>query len=238
MNCEECWINITPYIDDELDEITKKEVTSHLDLCKKCKNLYKSERAVKFLVQKRMNKVSAPEDLRKSLEENIGSGFTKKDSSSLNRRILSYVRPLTVYATAAIIVVAIISYLMFRIWQKNEVDLAKIHLPADFIYASKSENKISLTGTVVCICCEMKRDGAHSQCKKYGHMYGLKTDNGVLWTIMKNDKGIEIIDHSSLIGTRVKITGWFHLNSNYVDIEEFMPIDYANSNSQTIAFNK
>lgn len=238
MNCEECQVNITPYIDDELDETTKRDVSSHLDLCEKCKGLYKSEYNIKLLVKKRLNRVSAPDDLRKGLEVDIGTGFAKKGSSLLNRGYFSNIRPLVVYASAAIVVIAIVSYLMIQVWQKKEVDMAKLHLPVNFVYVSKTDNKIALDGTVVCVCCEMKSEGAHLQCKKYGHVYGIRTDNGVLWTIIKNDKGMEIIDHNFLIGTRIKITGWFHLNSNYIDIEGFEPINYANSNSRTVALNK
>jgi len=238
MNCMQCQENISSYIDNELDEKTKKEVTEHLDICQKCRSFYKSEYLLKSFVHKRLTKVSAPDDLKESIRESIRSDFPFRQSLFFKKRIFPYVRPLVTYAVAAVLVVFIVTYLVSKPWQQKQVNLSKILLPDDFTYVSETENKITLTGTIVCVCCEMKKSGAHTACKKFGHVYGLKTDNGVLWTIMKNDKGMEIIDHNELIGTRAKITGWFFFNSDYIDLEKFEPISFAQSDTEAFSLNK
>jgi len=238
MNCMQCQENITPYIDNELDEKTKKEVTAHLDICEKCSSFYKSEYLLKSFVQKRLSKISAPDDLKESIRKSIRSDFSFKQNLFFRKKILPYFRPIIAYAAAAVLVVFIATYLMSKLWQQKDVDLSKILLPDDFTYVSESENKIALTGTIVCVCCEMKKYGGHPACKKFGHTYGLKTDNGVLWTIMKNDKGMKVIDHNELIGARAKITGWFFFNSNYIDLEELELTSFAQSDTKVFSLNK
>lgn len=232
MNCMKCQENITPYIDNELDGKTKREVTVHLDICEKCSSFYKSEYLLKSFVQKRLKKISAPDDLKEGIKESIRSDFSYK------KKIIPFVRPLIAYAAAAVLVVFFATYLMSKPWQQKEVDLSKILLPDDFTYVSKSENKITLTGTVVCVCCEMEKSGAHTACIKFGHTYGLKTDNGILWTIIKNDEGMKVIDHSNLIGTRVKITGWFFFKSDYIDLEKLELTSLTQSDSEILFMNK
>lgn len=238
MNCMQCQENITPCIDNELDEKTKKEVTAHLDICEKCSSFYKSEYLMKSFVQKRLKKIPAPNDLKESVKESIRSDFSFKQNLIFKKKIIPFVRPLIAYAIAAVLVVFFATYLMSKPWQPKEVDLSKILLPDDFTYVSKSENKITLTGTVVCVCCEMEKSGAHAACNKYGHTYGLKTDNGVLWTIIKNDEGMKVIDHRNLIGTRVKITGWFFFKSDYIDLEKLELTSLAQSDSEVFSMNK
>ena len=238
MNCIKCQENITPYIDNELDEKTKKEVGAHLDICEKCGNFYKSEYVLKSFIQRKLNKVPAPDDLKESVRENIRSDFPFKWDIIFKKKIIPFVKPLAYYAAAAVLVIFIVSLLMNRPWQEKDMDLSKILLPDDFTYVSESENKITLTGTIVCICCEMEKYGGHPACKKFGHTYGLKTDNEIIWTIMKNDKGMKVIDHASLIGTKAEITGWFYFNSNYIDIDEFAPVSLAQSDSELLSLKE
>ena len=236
MNCIKCQDYITPYIDNELEEETRKEVKGHLDVCEKCRNFCKSESIVKIFTKKNFNKVSAPDDLVKSIKNGIDFSFDKH--TIVRKKILSSFQPFLEYAAAAVLVIAIASILMVKPWQEKEVNLSQIHLPDNFTYVSKSDNKITLEGEVICICCEIHKKGAYESCKKFGHTYGIKTDNGVFWTIMKNDKGIKIINHKELIGSRVRLTGWFYFNSNYIDLDRFEPITYAKMNSENLILKR
>ena len=236
MNCVECQDFITPHIDNELDEKTKKEVESHLNICEKCRNLYKSEQVVKLAIKKNFNVVSAPDDLKKSIKNNID--FSSDKRSIFSYKNLTSFHPLLKYAAAAVLVIAAVSIFMINPFQKKEIDLSHIHLPDDFTYVSESENLITLEGEVICVCCEMHKKGAHANCRRFGHTYGIKTDNGVLWTIMKNDSGIKLIDHKELIGSRIRLTGGFYFNSNYIDLDRFEPITHAKMNPDNLALKK
>ena len=236
MNCKECQENITPYIDDEVEEVLKAEVQNHLDVCEKCRNLSISEKKLKFLVKEKYQKVSAPGDLLDDIKLSITNEFADREKTFHGKRgIFSYLQPVINYAAAAVLLIAVVSAFILKPWQEKEVDLAKIHLPKDFTYVSESENKITLTGTIVCICCEIKKKGANSVCGKYGHVYGLRTDNGVLWSILKTDKTMESFDLASLAGTRAKVTGWFFFNSDYIDMDELESVDYAESDSRLLS---
>jgi len=153
-------------------------------------------------------------------------------------RFLSSLQPFYGFVAAAVLLIALVSILIIKPWQEQTIEISQILLPDDFVYVSKNENKITIEGEVVCLCCEMHKKGAHAACRKYGHTYGIKADNGVYWTIMKNDKGADIIDHKNFLGTRVRLTGWFYFDYNYIDIDRFEPVVYARSHSNSIALNK
>lgn len=229
MNCITCQDNITSYIDNEIDEKTKEEVTSHIKECIKCRELYSIEYSVKMLVQRKCKKETAPEDLKDKITNDIRSGYSEKRPFSFKKKIQPYI----VYAAAAVLILSIISLFKMHPWQDKEVTLAKMLLPENAVVVSASENIISVEGAIVCICCEMKKIGAHSACRQYGHTYGIRTDNGVLWTIMKNIEGMKVIDHKDLVGRRIKISGQFLLNGNYIDIREYDLAQYTSADSKS-----
>ena len=236
MNCFECQENITPYIDNELDEKTTKEVKSHFDVCEKCRSYYKAESQLKLSVKNHFKRISAPDDLKANIIKGLDSSSNKSPVS--RTRFLSYLQPYYGFAAAAVLLIALVSILIIKPWQEKTPEISQILLPDNFVYVSKNENKITIEGEVVCLCCEMHKKGAHAACRKYGHTYGVKADNGVYWTIMKNDKGADIIDHKELVGTRVRLTGWFYFSYNYIDLDRFEPVVYARSNSNSLALNK
>ncbi len=228
MNCITCQDNITSEIDNEIDEKTKDETASHIKECTKCRELYLNEYTTKMLVREKCKKEMPPDDLKDKITNDIRSGYSEKTLFSFKKKIQPYI----VYAAAAVLILSIISLFKMSPWQDKEVTLAKMLLPENAVFVSKSENIISIEGTIVCICCEMKKKGAHSECRKYGHTYGVRTDNGVLWTIMKNNEGMKVIDHKKLVGKRVKISGQFLLNGNYIDIREYDLAQYTSADSE------
>ena len=46
---------------------------------------------------------------------------------------------------------------------------------------------------------------------------------------MKNNEGMKVIDHRQWIGERVKITGQFLVNGNYVDMRKFELTQYTSA---------
>ena len=228
MNCITCQDNITSYIDNEIDEKTKDEIASHIKECTKCRELYSIEYTAKMLVREKCKKKMPPDDLKDKIINDIRSGYSEKTFFSFKKKIQPYI----VYAAAAVLILSIVSLFKMHPWQDKEVTLAKMLLPEDAVFVSKSENIISVEGRLVCICCEMKKKGAHSNCKQYGHTYGIRTDNGVLWTIMKNNEGMKVIDRKKLVDRRVKIAGQFLLNGNYIDIREYDLAQYTSADSE------
>ena len=90
--------------------------------------------------------------------------------------------------------------------------------------AGKGLNKVTLKGDMVCIGCSMKKmDGANAQCNLYTHhAIGFRTADGLLWSIVDNEKGHDVIRAHRLLekGVKASITGWIYPSAHFIEIDE------------------
>ncbi len=92
----------------------------------------------------------------------------------------------------------------------------------------KGLDQVTLKGELVCIGCSLKKmDGANAQCDLYSHhAIGFKTPDGLLWSIVDNAKGHDVIRSHRLIeagGTKSKkatITGWIYPAAHFIEIDK------------------
>ncbi|MCP4134394.1 MAG: hypothetical protein GY754_25700 [bacterium] len=88
---------------------------------------------------------------------------------------------------------------------------------------SKGMNKVTITGQLVCLGCSLKKlDGANAQCNLYSHhAIGFKTSDGMLWSIVDNEKGHDIIRaHELLEKKTATITGWIYPAAHFIEIQK------------------
>lgn len=83
--------------------------------------------------------------------------------------------------------------------------------------------KVTVTsGTIVCLGCELEKDGAEAQCTLHSkHAQGLKDADGKLWTIVNNVRGNGVITNEKLRGKEVKVHGWAFAKAQYIDVWQF-----------------
>ena len=88
---------------------------------------------------------------------------------------------------------------------------------------SKGHDKVTIKGTLLCIGCNLKKmSGANAQCDLFAHhAIGLKTEDGLLWNIIDNAKGHDIIRAHILLedGKKATITGWLYPAAHMVEID-------------------
>ena len=88
---------------------------------------------------------------------------------------------------------------------------------------SKGADKLTLTGVLLCVGCNLKKlSGANAQCDLYAHhAIGFKTEDGVLWNIIENAKGHDIVRAHKLLEKNVpaKITGWIYPLAHVIEID-------------------
>lgn len=70
MICEAIRVQISEYIDDELDEVSKKAVAAHLAECNDCRSIY-DQTAAAVLWLKQADDVQPPETLRKNVLQQL-----------------------------------------------------------------------------------------------------------------------------------------------------------------------
>ena len=87
----------------------------------------------------------------------------------------------------------------------------------------KGFDKVTLNGDLVCVGCSMKKmSGANAQCNLFAHhAIGFKTADGLLWSIVDNEKGHDVIRAHRLLekGKKASITGWIYPAAHFVEID-------------------
>ena len=87
----------------------------------------------------------------------------------------------------------------------------------------KGMDRVTLKGELVCIGCSLKRlDGANAQCNLFAHhAIGFKTADGLLWSIVDNEKGHDVIRAHKLLEKVKKATnkGWIYPVANFIEID-------------------
>ncbi|MBI4848207.1 MAG: hypothetical protein HY808_06460 [Nitrospirae bacterium] len=88
---------------------------------------------------------------------------------------------------------------------------------------SKGTDKVTLKGTLLCVGCNLKKmSGANAQCDLFAHhAIGFKTEDGVIWNIVENAKGHDIVRGHKLLEKNVPaaITGWIYPVANAIEID-------------------
>lgn len=88
---------------------------------------------------------------------------------------------------------------------------------------TKGTDKVTLKGTLLCIGCNLKKmGGANAQCNLYAHhAIGFKSEDGLMWNILNNEKGHDIIMAHKLLEKNVPatITGWIYPVANVIEID-------------------
>lgn len=89
--------------------------------------------------------------------------------------------------------------------------------------AKKGMDKVTLSGKLVCVGCSLKKmNGANAQCSLYAHhAIGFKTGDGLLWSIVDNEKGHDVIRGHRLLekGVNATITGWIYPVAHFIEID-------------------
>jgi hypothetical protein len=81
--------------------------------------------------------------------------------------------------------------------------------------------KVSLSGTLVCMGCSLKPAGAHSACKEFGCSYVLKTAEGKYISFLNNKYSQPLAGGKGMQNKEVTINGAHFANANVLDVESF-----------------
>lgn len=88
----------------------------------------------------------------------------------------------------------------------------------------KGLDQVTLKGELVCVGCSLKKmDGANAQCNLYAHhAIGFKTADGLIWSIVDNEKGHDVIRAHKILekGKKATITGWIYPVAQFIEIDK------------------
>ena len=80
----------------------------------------------------------------------------------------------------------------------------------------------SVEGTIVCLGCELEKQGADAQCTLNSkHAQGLRAADGTLWSLVDNDRGHGVITNEKLRGKDVRLKGWKFEKALFVEVWQY-----------------
>ena len=84
----------------------------------------------------------------------------------------------------------------------------------------------SVEGVIVCINEEMAAL-RHSKpmCDKYGHLFGLKTSDGMIWSFIVNPVGKELRENEKNVSKKVKVWGRMFYNAKIIEVKNYKLIE-------------
>ncbi len=84
----------------------------------------------------------------------------------------------------------------------------------------------SVNGVIVCINEEMaKLRNTKSNCDKYGHLFGLKTSDGIIWSFIVNPNGKELRESEKNVSKRVRVWGRMFYNAKIIEVKKYKVLD-------------
>ncbi|MDI6784821.1 MAG: heavy metal-binding domain-containing protein [bacterium] len=96
------------------------------------------------------------------------------------------------------------------------------HKPAE---PAKPEKTETIVGKLVCISCTLKKEaGAKTACKTYGCNHGVMTEDGKLWSVVKNDQAKELLSEQN-VGKKVEIVGKKYARAQTIEVASFKLVE-------------
>ena len=90
------------------------------------------------------------------------------------------------------------------------------------VYAQEEKSGEVIKGEIICLGCTLKKEkGAKAQCSLYGHINGLRTSDGKIWTILENDNSTKLINSHELAGKKVEIEGKKYEDAHYIEVVSY-----------------
>jgi hypothetical protein len=81
----------------------------------------------------------------------------------------------------------------------------------------------TFTGTYTCIACNLSKSiGAHAQCDKFGHDYGIRLAGGSFIHFMLNDHSADLVKGGGRTEFPITVTGAYDRSSRTLDVEKYV----------------
>ena len=80
---------------------------------------------------------------------------------------------------------------------------------------------VTYEGTLVCLGCTLKGDGARSQCTDFGHDHAIMVDEETMVMFLPNKYSADLIAGGNYDKKAIMVTGTYYANANMLDVEMF-----------------
>jgi hypothetical protein len=101
------------------------------------------------------------------------------------------------------------------------VGMQGVAVAGDYEKAEKEEHAehVQMEGTLVCLGCTLKGEGARSECSEYGHTHALLVEDDELVLFLPNKYSVGLMEGGELHSKMVAVSGIYYEDANILDVE-------------------
>ncbi len=201
---------ITGYVDAELSEQEYQLVHEHLASCPACSGLYQQEKAVKSAIKEKIRQATAPVHLRRRIRTQIAdSAASSPGFLSALLQVFSAYKLKSAFALAVLLLFAGLPYLA-------------LNQPTSDRHSAEVE-WVVMEGSAVCIDCELLKQKNHDGHHPHpgAHRTALRTRDGLIWSFLQTEKGIELITNEDVLNKKIRVQGYRLKDQKYIKVEGF-----------------
>jgi len=206
MNCPQARFLVYAHFERELAPLDSENLSRHLAVCRPCAARAESARGLARVLRSRLDRAPAPARLRSRLR-NVGHL-----PEPIRPRASSYY---VFAATLALLVVPLVTDDRTSSAGRSAAQAEHLNLPASEEVPLALVSK-RMTGTFVCIQCEMRQEAGLDPIPGHTHVPGFCADNGEIWRLMtRNEPGLgdaELGRSATLEGTAFPQSGYLRAN--------------------------
>ena len=206
MNCPQARFLLYAHFDRELSRKDADELSRHLAVCGPCAARADSARGLAKVLRSRLDRASAPERLRSKLQR-----FPYFPQPMRPRASSYYVFA----ATLALLVVPLVTDDRAVSNRPKAAPASQVNV-LDAAEAPLALVSKRMTGTFVCVQCEMRQEAGFPPVPGHTHIPGFCADNGEIWRLMtRAEPGFddpELGRAATLEGTAFPQSGYLRAN--------------------------
>jgi hypothetical protein len=205
MNCPQARFLLYAHFERELAPHDSENLSRHLAVCRPCAARAESARGLARVLRSRLDRAPAPARLRSRL-----------------RSVGHFAEPMRPRASSYYVFAATLALLVVPLVTDDRASSSRAAAPAEHRSVIASEEaplalvSKRMTGTFVCVQCEMRHEAGLEPVSGHTHVPGFCAENGEIWRLMtRNEPGLgdaELGRSATLEGTAFPQSGYLRAN--------------------------
>jgi len=207
MTCNDIRELTSPFLDGELVASEMLAVQEHLSDCEACRRRMRFESDFDCTLRQHLAVPEAEDSVVQGVRRSLLHEFPVRKARWV--RLVSH--PAAGYAVAAALLLALVLPLGPTAWL------------GALAPAPRAYNSVALQGRVVCVECEHAHRSPQEQrrCRMLTHHSGIRTPDGMVWTLANLGAGAELSAQPDLRGAQVRFQGTLFPSIQTVDVTQF-----------------
>jgi anti-sigma factor (TIGR02949 family) len=206
--CKQYQDHLAGFVDHELASPQANMISQHLQNCTECAKAASAQQTMKELVRQHAPIVAAPVYLRAQIRRELDRELSFNFRGQLQQLFLR--QPLPAFAAVVMLILlsGVAGYFLFQ-KQGGQIGGGELYVAG------------SIEGEIICIDCDLLDVINTPYVHDVTHRIGLRCKDGHIWSILRTEKGSELMQDPSRYRKQIRLTGQLFQNHRYIEVREF-----------------